>query len=130
MKFILTSAFLLFAIVTHSVTGMPSKRGVMVWKHMLPQVADREMTKTVNRRQIGKQFQQQQQQESDYSDAIIISSIKRFRVRRDAAPEQQKDGKTRFFKLCVAVKNGKCIRKKRFGMWNASRGNPDTKMLT
>ena len=100
---------------------------------MLPEVADREITITENRGKIGKQFQQQRQQNPDNSDAVIITPMKR--IRRDLPPQQQqqkeRDGKTQFFKLCVTVKNGKCIRKKIFGMWNSSRGNPNNaKTLT
>ena len=98
---------------------------------MLPEVADREITITENRGKIGKQFQQhyqqQRRQNPDHSDAVIITPMKR--IRRNIPPQQQqqkeRDGKTQFFKLCVTVKNGKCIRKKIFGMWNSSRGNPN-----
>ena len=100
---------------------------------MLPEVADHEASNYVavqnNRGKIGKKFQQQQQLEPVHSDAIIITPIRR--IRRDVAQlKPNGDGKTRFFKLCVTVKNGKCIRKKLFGMWNSSRGSPDAKLLT
>lgn len=132
MKLMLAlSIFVIFAAM-QMVSCMPSKRVVMVWRHMLPEVADNKISKVENRGKIGKKFiQQQQLLETNHSDAIIISPLRR--IRRDVAQQQQKingDGKTRFFKLCVTVKNGKCIRKKLFGMWNASRGNPSTKILT
>ena len=132
MKLLLTLIFFVIFATIRMVSCMPSKRVVMVWKHMLPEVADQEILIADNRGNIGKKFQQQQQQnlETDHSDAIIITPIRRFR--RDTAQQQPTpsgDGKTRFFKLCVTVKNGKCIRKKLFGMWNSSRGSPDSKTL-
>ena len=133
MKLLLTSSvFVIF--ITSMVSCMSPKRVVMVWRHILPEVADHETSNSVavqNKDKIGKKFQQQQLKPV-HSDAIIITPIRR--IRRDAAQQQQPKpngvGKTRFFKLCVTVKNGKCIRKKLFGMWNSSRGSPNAKLLT
>uniref|UniRef100_A0A7M5WJP4 Uncharacterized protein n=1 Tax=Clytia hemisphaerica TaxID=252671 RepID=A0A7M5WJP4_9CNID len=100
-----------------------AKTIVMAWKHMIPEVADRQELSITNQQRIGTLFQQK----SD-SDVIIISTLKRFRVRRNTNIEN-KEGQVKFFKLCVAMKDGKCLRRKRFGMWNGARG-PSEKVLT
>ena len=97
-----------------------AKTIVMAWRHILPEVTDQHELSNANRQRIGKLFQQK----SD-SDAIIISALKRFRVRRNT----NTGGQVKFFKLCVAKKDGKCLRRKRFGMWNGARG-PSEKVLT
>lgn len=50
--------------------------------------------------------------------------IRRRRSRRAElkVSDVKKYGRTTYFKLCVLMKNGKCIRKKRFGMWNTAKG--------
>lgn len=55
---------------------------------------------------------------------LLVVHVKRH-VRRDLSANDQRKGRTNFFKLCVVKKNGKCVRKKTFGMWNASSG-PDS----
>ena len=100
-----------------------AKTIVMAWRHILPEVTDQQELSNANRQRIGKLFQQK----SD-SDAIIISALKRFRVRRNTNTGNT-GGQVKFFKLCVAKKDGKCLRRKRFGMWNGARG-PSEKVLT
>lgn len=52
----------------------------------------------------------------------MIVVHRRKHVRRDLNVNEEKQGKATFFQLCVLKKGGKCLRKKKFGMWNSARG--------
>jgi hypothetical protein len=131
----ITAAFLVLVLVGGTVDCLPVSRTVMVWRHMLPEVT--ENTKFIdNNLRIGKLFQRHEDEVENNTnqptDVIIISPFKRFRLRRDLSRSkmEKNTGGVTYFRLCVTFKNGKCIRKKRFGMWHATREEPIEKSLT
>lgn len=95
-------------IAVHGTYCLPVKQTVAVLR----------LTSENNLAQDARQYDSNSRNEQfNVSEEMIIFHRKKH-VRRDLSSRNQ--NKTKFFVLCVLKKDGKCIRRKRFGMWNSS----------